>query len=78
MSNESRTETLSEGSRIVEISRQGGDALGAAVFLTATQLSELGIDLEDTDFIVIQLSEGRIEVSVYERSKGERLCNAAD
>ena len=78
MSDESSSEICSDGSRIVKISRNGEEALGAAFFLTATQLSRLGINPKDAKLIALHLHDGRIEVSVHESSEQDRLRHSSD
>ena len=53
-------ESVPDGFRRVEITRQGGDVYGAMVFLSSEQLSQAGINLDRTEYIFIGPSDENV------------------
>lgn len=59
--------------RTARLSRDGnGDPIGAAVFLTAQELSDLGIDTEITDTVNVTVEDGEVRLSAEHKPEGSR------
>jgi len=60
-----------EDSRTARLARDGdGDPIGAAVFLTADELAELGVDTSTTDAVDITVEDGEVSLSAEEGTEG--------
>ena len=52
-----------EDSRTARLARNGdGDPIGAAVFLTADELADLGVEPERTDAVNVSVEDGKVRL----------------
>ena len=52
-----------EDSRTARLARNGdGDPIGAAVFLTADELTDLGVEPERTDAVNVSVEDGEVRL----------------
>ena len=56
-----------EDSRTARLARNGdGDPIGAAVFLTADELADLGVEPERTDAVNVSVEDGEVRLQPTE------------
>lgn len=58
-------------SRTARLARDGdGDPIGAAVFLTADELADLGVDTDTTDTVNVAVEDGEVCLTAEHEPEG--------
>lgn len=61
----------SSPSRTARLARDGdGDPIGAAVFLTAEELADLGVDTDTTDTVNVAVEDSEVRLTAGDEPEG--------